>query len=79
MSWWDLLGKTKIDKSDITVIVDHKIFWLQIAIGDALLMQVNECSGHARGVEMRCLVVKACRGAQEHKELAAQANVEQQL
>jgi len=50
-SLFDDLGKAKIDQFKVTVLVDHDIFRLQIAVNYILRMKVLENSGNLGAVE----------------------------
>ena len=60
MSWWYFFGKSKVNQANVSIIVDHKIFRLQVSVAIVALVQVSECFNNTRYVEStNCIIERA--------------------
>mmetsp|Transcript_21007 Transcript_21007/g.63140 ORF Transcript_21007/g.63140 Transcript_21007/m.63140 type:complete len:390 (-) Transcript_21007:239-1408(-) len=75
----EVRGEPKVDELEVALGVEDEVLRLEVAVHDAaLVVQVAEHVGDARGVEAGVVLVEAPEHVDQRKELAAEGRLEQQ-
>ena len=75
----NLLGKTKIDDSNVAVVVDHEILWLQISVAVATFVKIAEALDDAGDVESSNGIVEWSLVVKNAPEIATQVSIEKKI
>ena len=75
----NFLGETKIDDSNVAIVVDHEVLWLQITVAVAPLVQIAETLDDAGDVEARNGVVEWTLVVKNAPQITAQVSVKEKV
>ena len=75
----NFLGETKIDDSNVAIVVDHEVFWLQITVAVAPLVKIAETLDDTGDVEARNRVVEWTLVVENAPQITAQVSIKEKV
>ena len=75
----NFLGETKIDDSNVAIVIDHEVFWLQITVAVAPLVQIAETLDDTGDVKARNGVVEWTLVVEHAPEITAQVSIQEKV
>ena len=71
----NFLGETKINKSDVAVAIDHKIFWFKISVAVVASVEVFKRGDNTGGVESTNSVVERASLMEKAPEITTKVRI----
>lgn len=79
MSSLNFLGETKIDDSNVAIVVDHEVLWLQITVAVAPFVKIAETLDDTGDVEARNGVIEWTLIVEYAPKITAQVSVKEKV
>ena len=64
-------GETEICKANVSIFSHEDVLWFQVSVDDLLVMEVTECQGDSKGVELGSSFRELAGLPEVHEQLTA--------